>query len=75
MAGVELEPRHIKSRKDIGKSDGHTLTLITTFGGLQIIALYKNDKVEIVGAGSHCAIAKFEAEKKLKHNVQWNDEE
>jgi hypothetical protein len=69
-----LEKKHIKSKKVIGKSEGHDVHLITTFGGLQIIMIMKNNKAEILGAGAHVAHAKFEAEKKLKTNVVWDDE-
>lgn len=71
---VALEKKHIKSKKVIGKTEGNDVHLITTFGGLQIIMLMKNNKAEILGAGAHVGHAKFEAEKKLKASIVWNDE-
>lgn len=71
---VSLEKKHIKSKKVIGKTNNEDVHLITTFGGLQIIMKMTNDKPEILGAGAHIAHAKWEAEKKLKTAVTWNDE-
>jgi hypothetical protein len=71
---VTLEKKHIKSKKVIGKAEGQEVHLVTTFGGLQIIMIMKNNKAEILGAGAHVAHAKFEAEKKLKENIVWVDE-
>lgn len=75
MSDGLLKPKHIKSKTVIGKSDGEDLILLQTFGGLQIVVkINKNDKVEILGSGSHAAIAKWQAEKKLKNQFKWNDE-
>ncbi len=71
---VTLEKKHIKSKKVIGKSENEEIHLVTTFGGLQIVMMMKNNKPEILGAGAHIGHAKFEAEKKLKTKIQWNDE-
>ena len=70
---VGLSKKHIKETKVIGKSDGQDLTLLTTYGGLKIIVMLKNDKPEIVGAGAHIATAQFEAEKKLKTKIEGKD--
>lgn len=70
---VSLEKKHIKNKKIIGKSDGTDIHLLTTFGGLQIIMIMKNNKAEILGAGAHVGHARWEAEKKLKGNVEWTD--
>ncbi len=71
---VTLEKRHIKSKKVIGKSEGEDVHQLTTYGGLQIIMMFKNNKSEILGAGPHIAYARWEAEKKLKGKVKWTDE-
>ena len=72
---VQLEKRHIKSRKVIGKTEaGDELTLVTTFGGLQIIMKMTDNKPEILGAGAHVAFSKFEAEKACKSKITWNED-
>ncbi len=74
---VAIEKKHIKHRKIIGKSEaGDELELLTTYGGLQIIMRSNGAKSEIVGAGAHSAVAKFESEKKMsKTKITWNDED
>jgi hypothetical protein len=71
---MELQKKHIKHKKIIGKSEDQEVHLLTTYGGLQIIMKMTNGKPEILGAGAHVAHAKFQAEQKLKNKITWTDE-
>lgn len=68
---LKLERKHIESIKQVGTCDGRAVSLLKTFGGLQIIAMMKGSEPEILAWASHTAIAKFQAEKNTKLTIDW----
>ncbi len=68
---LKLERKHIEKIENVGKCNGKTVSLLKTFGGLQIIAMMKNGEPEILAFASHAAIAKYQAEKNSKDKIEW----
>lgn len=71
MSNLKLERKHISDIKVVGKCEGHAVSLLKTFGGLNIIAMMKNGEPEILAFASHPAIAKYQAEKNSKAKIEW----
>ena len=61
---MQLEPKHLDSSKTkvIGQLNGQQVYMLTTTGGLVIVAA-AGSKHEPLGVGSHPALAKFIAKK------------
>ncbi len=68
---LKLERRHIEKIENIGKCNGKQVSLLKTYGGLQIIAMMKSGEPEILAWASHPAIAKYMAEKNSKEKIEW----
>lgn len=68
---LKLEQKHIESIEQVGKCGGKSVSLLKTYGGLQIIAMMKNGVPEILAFASHAAIAKYQAEKNSKEKIEW----
>ncbi len=68
---LKLERKHIESIEQIGKREGKIISLLKTYGGLNIIATMTNGQPEIIAFGSHPAIAKYQAEKNSKEKIEW----
>lgn len=60
---VDLDRKHIAYSKIIGKLKNDPIVELATTGGLVMVAI-KKAKPEILGAGSHRAIARLIASKK-----------
>lgn len=60
---MDLEAKHIAYSKVIGSLNGDKIVEMATTGGLVMVAVRKN-KPEVLGAGSHRAIARLIASKK-----------
>lgn len=70
---LKLERKHIESITTVGKCDGKQVSLLKTYGGLNIIAMMKNGEPEILAFASHPAIAKYQAEKNSKETIEWSN--
>lgn len=69
---LKIDAKHIKDKDEIGSLDGHPVHKLVTYGGLVIIAMMKGGEPEVIGLGSHQAIAKHLAEKKYP-KITWKD--
>jgi len=73
-AELKIEKKHIAEMKKAGMMDGHSVSLLKTFGGLHIVATMIDGKAEILAFASHPAIAKYKAEQATTKKITWIDE-
>lgn len=60
---INIEQKHIASKKRIGTLHGQPVVEILLKGGLHLITTLKDGKPATIGAGPHRAVARWMAEK------------
>ena len=60
---MNVEMKHIASRKRIGTLHGQPVTEVLLKGGLHLVTAVKEGKPRVIGAGPHRAVARWIAEK------------
>jgi hypothetical protein len=58
---MNIEPKHIASKKRIGTLRGQPVVEILLKGGLNLITTLKDGKPKTIGAGPHRAVARWMA--------------
>jgi hypothetical protein len=66
---MQIEPKHVKTKKRVGTLDGLPVVEMALHGGLHVLAVQKNGRVEFLGTGSHRGVARFTAQKTHKDLV------
>ena len=61
---MNIQPKHIASRKRIGTLDGKPVVEAVTTGGLWLVVTQKSDGVYTLGTGPHRAVARYIARKR-----------
>ena len=69
---LNLEPVHIKTKKQVGKVNSNPVFEVLTTGGLYMNILGKGAGFEVIGTGPHRGVARYIAEQK-QPGVEWND--
>ena len=69
---MDIETKHIQSKKEIGTLKGKPVIELVTTGGLHLIIAAKNGKFETLGTGPHRAIARYIAKKK-ESEIEFNE--
>lgn len=64
-----VQEKHIQSKRRIGTLKGEPVIEVVTTGGLHMVAVQKNGKPFICGAGPHRAVARHLAQKAEKDMV------
>jgi len=60
----KITDKQLQYKKRIGTCHGNPVMEMCTSGGLYIVAVRKNNAVEVMGTGPHRAVARFIAKKK-----------
>jgi hypothetical protein len=60
---INIEEKHVKLRKRVGTWHGSPVTLVTTHGGFNIVAVKDGDRMKTLGTGPHPGMAKLIARK------------
>jgi len=68
---MRLDKNQIQKREVIGKLNGRDVILITTHGGLSLVAASKNGQLVTLGAGPHPGVSRWLAEKK-EPDIIWS---
>lgn len=69
---LNIEPVHIKYKKEIGKVKTNPVFEILTTGGLYMEILGKGAGFEVIGTGPHRGVARYIAEQR-QPGIEWND--
>lgn len=69
---MDISDKHIAFKKKIGKVKNNPVFHLKTSGGLSLILMTKNGKVETLGSGSHVAVARFIAEQH-EPDIEWTE--
>jgi len=69
---LNLEPVHIKTKKQVGTVNSKPVWELQTTGGLWVNVLGKGAGFEVIGTGPHRGVARYISEQK-QPNVQWSD--
>jgi hypothetical protein len=67
---MNIEEKQIKDKKKVGSLNGVPVFMITTKGGLNLIASAQNGSIKYLGVGPHPCVAKFITEK-TEPEVLW----
>jgi hypothetical protein len=60
---MQVEARHIASKKRIGTLHGQAVTELLLKGGLVLVATVKDGKPQMLAAAPHVAVARYMAER------------
>jgi hypothetical protein len=60
---MNIEPKHIASKRRIGTCKGQPVVEILLKGGLHLVTTLQGGKPKTIGAGPHRAVARWMAEK------------
>ncbi len=67
---MDIKPQEIKYRSVIGRVGKDNVLEVGLKGGLHLIFLNKNGKLEPIGSGSHRALARHIANKKMDGKLE-----
>ncbi len=70
---LSIDSKHIATKEQVGTLGDIPVHQLTTLGGLVIVAMMKNNEPEILGIGSHRAIARHLSLKKYPE-IKFNKE-
>jgi|SRR6185436_18662878 len=69
---MEITAEHIDKKRRVGKLGHNPVFAISTTGGLHLVVVARGGQAEVLGTGSHAAIARHIA-KKREEKIEWSD--
>jgi hypothetical protein len=70
---MNIRPEEVETKSKVGKLDGNPVIEVGLKGGLHLVFVSRNGKIETLGAGPHRAVARFIAKKKTENKIEFTD--
>ncbi len=70
---MQVRAEEVEYKKKVGKLGNAAVIQVGLKGGLHLVMVAKEGKLETLGAGPHPAVARFIAKKKSEDKIEFNE--